>query len=107
MFAFLFDWNDTNWLNRRKPKMFRFTPQPVSSETLYWWAGKGGFAARGCILDENEEQWFEEGFPPISLYAGERDKLVNVHPLRARLMQESHALVLRTKIMPGAEVRGG
>jgi hypothetical protein len=30
MFAFLFDWTDTNWLARRKGKMFRFTPSPVS-----------------------------------------------------------------------------
>ncbi|WFD33839.1 hypothetical protein MCUN1_000659 [Malassezia cuniculi] len=83
MFAFLFDWNDTHWLLRRKPKMFRFTPQPVSSETLYWWAGMGGFAARGCILDEQEEQWFEEDFPPVALYAGGNDKLVDVHRLPA------------------------
>ncbi|MCO5588296.1 hypothetical protein L7F22_042251 [Adiantum nelumboides] len=39
MFAFLFAWTDANWLGRRKAKMFRFTPQPVSSASIYWWAG--------------------------------------------------------------------
>ena len=34
MFAFLFDWTDTNWLARRKGKMFRFTPSPVSCVLL-------------------------------------------------------------------------
>lgn len=103
MFAFLFDWNDTHWLHRRKPKMFRFTPQPVSSESLFWWAGKDGFAARGCILDINEPQWFDERFPPVSLYAGGRDRLVDVHPLRERLAQEPHVRVIRSKILPTAE----
>ncbi|KAK4704098.1 lysosomal acid lipase/cholesteryl ester hydrolase, partial [Phenoliferia sp. Uapishka_3] len=39
MFAFLFNWTDTNWLLRRKPKMFRFTPSPVSSASIFWWTG--------------------------------------------------------------------
>ncbi|KAN0062720.1 hypothetical protein ACQY0O_004915 [Thecaphora frezii] len=34
-FAFLFAWTDANWLLRRKAKMFRFTPQPVSSASIY------------------------------------------------------------------------
>jgi hypothetical protein len=41
MFAFLFDWTDKNWLPRRKPKMFRFTPSPVSSASVWWWTGAG------------------------------------------------------------------
>lgn len=41
MFAFLFDWTDKNWLERRKPKMFRFTPSPVSSASVWWWTGAG------------------------------------------------------------------
>jgi lysosomal acid lipase/cholesteryl ester hydrolase len=55
IFAFLFAWTDANWLLRRKAKMFRFTPQPVSSASIYWWAGKDGFASRGCVLDPTAE----------------------------------------------------
>ncbi len=62
MFAFLFAWTDANWLPRRKAKMFRFTPQPVSSASIYWWAGKDGFATRGCVLDPQLEQWWDDNF---------------------------------------------
>jgi hypothetical protein len=38
-------------LKRRKAKMFRFTPSPVSSAGIFWWTGLGGFSTRGCVLD--------------------------------------------------------
>ena len=93
MFAFLFSWTDKNWLNRRKAKMFRFTPSPVSSRSVFWWAGKDGFSTRGCTLDVKQEKWFSSGyqednqpkFPPLSLYVGTDDKLVLVEPLLERL----------------------
>lgn len=68
MFAFLFDWTDANWLLRRKGKMFRFTPSPVSSASIFWWAGKGGFATRKCLFDVGLDRWFDERFPPLSIY---------------------------------------
>lgn len=39
-------------LKRRKAKMFRFTPSPVSSAGIFWWTGKNGFSSRGCVLDD-------------------------------------------------------
>ena len=73
MFAFLFRWTDANWLLRRKYKHFRFTPSPVSSAGVFWWAGAGGFASRGCIMDPYKERWFDERMPPVSLCEFSRD----------------------------------
>ncbi|BEI82820.1 hypothetical protein CcaverHIS002_0306880 [Cutaneotrichosporon cavernicola] len=85
MFAFLFQWTDANWLLRRKTKMFRFTPTPVSSASIFWWCGKGGFADRKCTLDDSLERWYDERFPPLSIYYGGRDYLVLCEPLLERL----------------------
>ncbi|WVR04487.1 hypothetical protein IAU60_001491 [Kwoniella sp. DSM 27419] len=85
MFAFLFGWTDANWLHRRKTKMFRFTPTPVSSASIFWWCGKGGFADRKCTLDDSLERWFDDRFPPLSIYHGGRDYLVLAEPLLERL----------------------
>ncbi|ORY23266.1 putative lipid particle protein [Naematelia encephala] len=85
MFAFLFGWTDTNWLRRRKTKMFRFTPTPVSSASIFWWCGKGGFADRKCTLDDTLDKWFDDRFPPLSIYYGGRDYLVLTEPLLERL----------------------
>jgi lysosomal acid lipase/cholesteryl ester hydrolase len=68
MFAFLFRWTDANWLLRRKPKMFRFTPSPVPSAGIFWWTGLNGFSFRGCVLNEEVERWYEKSFPPLALY---------------------------------------
>lgn len=68
MFAFLFRWTDANWLKRRKPKMFRFTPSPVSSASVFWWTGLNGFSTRGAILDPTVSRWFDKRFPPLALY---------------------------------------
>jgi hypothetical protein len=48
--------------------MFRFTPSPVSSASIFWWAGKGGFASRKCLFDVNLDKWFDERFPPLAIY---------------------------------------
>lgn len=85
MFAFLFSWTDTNWLRRRKTKMFRFTPTPVSSASIFWWCGKGGFADRKCTLDDTLDRWFDNRFPPLSIYHGGRDYLVLAEPLIERM----------------------
>ncbi|ODN74232.1 hypothetical protein L202_07677 [Cryptococcus amylolentus CBS 6039] len=88
MFAFLFRWTDTNWLHRRKTKMFRFTPTPVSSASIFWWCGKGGFADRKCTLDDSLPRWFDDRFPPLSIYHGGRDFLVFADPLLERLEEK-------------------
>lgn len=72
MFAFLFRWTDANWLKRRKPKMFRFTPSPVSSASVFWWTGLNGFSTRGAILDPTVTRWFDKRFPPLALYQSVR-----------------------------------
>ena len=103
MFAYLFEWNDTHWLQRRKPKMFRFTPQPVSSRVMFWWAGKGGFTTRGHILDPML-QWYDENFPPLSLYGGGSDHLVLSGPVLEHFNNyEPHVRLIREMIIPGAE----
>lgn len=103
MFAYLFDWNDTHWLKRRKPKMFRFTPEAVSSRQLFWWAGKNGFAARGCLFDP-DTQWYNEKFPPLALYGGGEDHLVLPKPASQHFhAHEPHVYILREQIQPTAE----
>ncbi len=104
MFAFLFAWTDANWLLRRKAKMFRFTPQPVSSASIYWWAGKDGFASRGCVLDPSLDQWWDDHFPPLSIFSGGMDFLVLTDPLIERLeKKEKKVKLLRFKRQDEAE----
>lgn len=90
MFAFLFNWTDANWVRcagkpysqataltqylhlvqllRRKAKTFRFTPSPVSSASIFWWTGYGGFSTRGCVLDPAVPKWFDHRFPPLAIH---------------------------------------
>ncbi|KAK0522178.1 hypothetical protein OC834_006378 [Tilletia horrida] len=104
MFAFLFAWTDANWLPRRKAKMFRFTPQPVSSASIFWWAGKEGFATRGCTLDPNAPRWYDGRFPPVSIYSGGMDFLVLTDPLIKRFQeQEEDVRLIRWKRQEEAE----
>lgn len=105
MFAYLFEWNDTHWLQRRKAKMFRFTPQPVSSRIMYWWAGQNGFTTRRHLLDPNET-WYDERFPPLALYGGGADHLVLPLPVQEHFEKfEPKVRLVRAKILPDAEVR--
>ncbi|KAK0546871.1 hypothetical protein OC846_005082 [Tilletia horrida] len=104
MFAFLFAWTDANWLPRRKAKMFRFTPQPVSSASIFWWAGKDGFATRGCTMDPNAPRWYDDRFPPLAIYSGGMDFLVLTDPLIKRMQeQESDVRLIRWKRQEEAE----
>ncbi|SNX87939.1 related to YEH1 - steryl ester hydrolase [Melanopsichium pennsylvanicum] len=98
------EWKHANWLLRRKAKMFRFTPQPVSSASIYWWAGKDGFASRGCVLDPSLEQWWDENFPPLSIFSGGMDFLVLTDPLIERIRKrEKTVKLLRFKRQDEAE----
>lgn len=104
MFAFLFAWTDANWLLRRKAKMFRFTPQPVSSASIYWWAGKDGFASRGCTMDAAAEKWWDRRFPPLAIYSGGMDFLVLTDPLIERIRtRETDVRLIREKRQEEAE----
>lgn len=106
MFAFLFSWTDSNWLQRRKTKMFRFTPTPVSSASIFWWCGKGGFADRKCTLDDSLDKWFDgRTFPPLSIYYGGRDFLVLCDPLLERLeKKEKDVRVIKVTKLDKSEV---
>ena len=83
--------------------MFRFTPQPVSSSTMFWWAGKGGFSSRGALFD-SDVQWYDDHFPPVSLFAGGQDRLVLTEPLLEHIRKhEPDVNLLRVKTQPQAE----
>jgi len=103
MFAYLFEWTDTNWLLRRRTKQFRFTPTPVSSASLFWWCGKGGWAERKCALDVTMPKWFDSRFPPLAVYYGGRDALIDTEALLARLKTETDVKVIRTLRLDQAE----
>jgi len=104
MFAYLFRWTDANWLLRRKTKQFRFTPTPVSSAALFWWTGKGGFASRGCSLDPTLSPWFNSSFPPLFVYYGGRDSLVDVDALLRRLQEDEPGVrLMRSERLEQAE----
>ncbi|KDQ65123.1 hypothetical protein JAAARDRAFT_168018 [Jaapia argillacea MUCL 33604] len=104
MFAYLFAWTDANWLKRRKVKVFRFTPTPVSSASIFWWCGKGGFAQRKCTLEERVPRWFDQRFPPLLIYYGGRDFLVDTENLLERLRKhEEHVRLLKVVKLDEAE----
>lgn len=97
--------NVSHRLDRRKTKMFRFTPTPVSSASVFWWCGKGGFAHRKCCLDDSLDRWFDDRFPPLSIYYGGRDYLVLTEPLLERLEQkEKDVKVIRVEKLDVSEV---
>ncbi|KAG5931368.1 hypothetical protein E4U60_006152 [Claviceps pazoutovae] len=60
VFSFLFDWSDLRWDRGLRNRLFQFAPVYVSSETMRWWLGKGGFASHRCILLTNEMVQYEE-----------------------------------------------
>lgn len=92
-------------LIRRKTKMFRFTPTPVSSASIFWWCGKGGFADRKCTLDDTLERWFDDRFPPLSIYHGGRDFLVLAEPLIERMQnKEKDVNVIKVTKLDKSEV---
>jgi lysosomal acid lipase/cholesteryl ester hydrolase len=84
--------------------MFRFTPTPVSSASIFWWCGEGGFADRQCTMDVDLPRWWDEHFPPLSIYYGGRDFLVLTEPLLERLAtREKHINLIRAERIPLAE----
>lgn len=86
--------------------MFRFTPTPVSSASIFWWCGKGGFADRKCTLDDTLDRWFDARFPPLSIYYGGRDYLVLTEPLLDRIKdKEKHVELIKVTKLDLSEVR--
>ena len=76
-----------------------------SSASIFWWAGKGGFATRKCLFDVGLDKWFDDRFPPLSIYYGGRDYLVLTEPLLDRLAEkEKEVKVIRVKKLDLSEV---
>ena len=86
LFGYLFNFTDHNWVNRHKPKIFRGTVVPTSSELLYFYISS--FVYRGCIFDPTiKTPWFPKSFPPVTVIYGSTDYLVLGKPLVDRLLQ--------------------
>ncbi|WFD35955.1 sterol esterase [Malassezia cuniculi] len=86
MFGYLFDFNDHNWVNRQKPKVFRAAAVTTSAELLYFYMAS--FVYRGCIFDPTiKTPWFPRSFPPLTVVYGTTDYLVLGKPLVDRLLQ--------------------
>ncbi|KAI5310315.1 hypothetical protein KEM55_008569, partial [Ascosphaera atra] len=55
MFTYLFSWSDERWERNLRARMFGFAPVFVSAEHMWWWLSKKGFAGRGCMFWEGDE----------------------------------------------------
>jgi lysosomal acid lipase/cholesteryl ester hydrolase len=57
-------------------------------------------------MDVSVPQWFDERFPPLSIFYGGRDFLVLTEPLLARIKEnERHIQLLRVERFDHFEVR--
>lgn len=111
VFNFLFSWTDLNWELRLRNRLFQFSPVYVSAECMRWWLGKGallskieinldGFVEKKCLLPDTETRWYDPTLmPPVSLYVGGRDKLVNGRKLIERFqIIENNVLLMRNQV---------
>lgn len=60
IFSFLFDWTDTRWDRRLRPRLFQMAPVYVSAESMRWWLGRDCFAKQKCILSTRREGELED-----------------------------------------------
>lgn len=73
---------------------------------MFRWCGKGGFADRKCTLDDTLDRWFDNRFPPLSIYHGGRDYLVLAEPLIERMKtKEKDVNVIKVTKLDLSEVR--
>lgn len=87
VFRYLFSWDDKLWDNQYRDRELLFSPVHISAELMFWWLGKDGFAARGCLFRHELEThpWFNEQFPPLLLVIPGLDDLVNPYKLVSRI----------------------
>lgn len=65
---------------------------------------KGGWAERKCSLDTTIPKWFDSRFPPLAVYYGGCDTLIDTEALVDRLKtQEPDVKVIRTVRFDQAE----
>ncbi|KAL4928997.1 putative ab-hydrolase associated lipase [Aspergillus undulatus] len=122
VFSYLFNWSDSRWDKGLRDRMFQFAPVYVSSETIRWWLGAEGFSTHQCILenlsssanaspesnnpDNNPDTaWYGPHTPPLALWIGGNDKLVDGCKLLARLQsgREPHVTIAHAKVIEGYE----
>jgi pimeloyl-ACP methyl ester carboxylesterase len=127
VFSFLFNWTDTRWDRGLRDRLFQFSPVYVSAESMRWWLGRECFAKHKCILSTQEEEddfveerkeeseshrsdrgrtaWYDEHVPPMALWVGGRDELVDGKRLLRRFKREREPYVnlVHTKVIEDYE----
>ncbi|KAL7746866.1 hypothetical protein RI367_007802 [Sorochytrium milnesiophthora] len=66
MFAYCFDWSDTNWDRRHKNKYFQFTPRDVSTASLLEWLRNGQLGYIRLWHASQSEHTVMAGSVPVS-----------------------------------------
>jgi len=129
VFSFLFNWTDARWDRGLRDRLFQFSPVYVSAESMRWWLGRECFAKHKCILSTKEEEegtegkgkekasaefhradrastaWYDERVPPMALWIGGRDELVDGRRLLRRFEREREPFVnlVHTKVIDDYE----
>lgn len=117
VFSFLLNWTDTRWDRGLRGRLFQFSPVYVSAESMRWWLGRECFAKHKCILSTQEEEsesrcsdrertaWYDEHVPPMALWVGGRDELVDGRRLLRRFEreQEPYVNLVHTKVIEDYE----
>jgi pimeloyl-ACP methyl ester carboxylesterase len=126
VFSLLFDWSDARWDRGLRDRHFQFAPVYVSAESMRWWLGRDCFARQKCILATREEArredaedamlddapphaapaaWYDARCPPLALWIGAADDLVDGRRLLRRLLRgrEPHVRVVRAVVIDGYE----
>jgi hypothetical protein len=110
VFNYLFSWTDLRWEARLRNRFFQFSPVYISSDAMRWWLGNGfllrdeadidGFAKWKCILRIDQQPWYDANMmPPVALYVGGRDKLVDGEKLIERFKEvETGVSLIRSQI---------
>ncbi|KAL4955919.1 Alpha/Beta hydrolase protein [Aspergillus filifer] len=131
VFSYLFNWSDSRWDKGLRDRMFQFAPVYVSTETIRWWLGADGFSTHQCILEnlsalpsepsdftttttttttttnssnpatDSNEPWYDEHTPPLALWIGGADQLVDGRKLLSRLQsgREPHVRIAHAKVI--------
>jgi lysosomal acid lipase/cholesteryl ester hydrolase len=65
---------------------------------FFRWCGANGFVHAKCIMDTTVPQWFDpELFPPLAIYYGVEDYLVDAESLLQRLENKEKVKLMRVQ----------
>lgn len=100
MFHFMFGWNDSLWDLRYRARELLYSPVYVSAQLMFWWLGRGGFGARGCIFhhERTDTPWFDSRFPPLLVVVPALDDIVDPHKLVNRLKTVEEKVMQRVEV---------